>query len=159
MSDSKSQTSDQYKGWLYKWTNYIKGYQKRWFVLQNGLLSYYRSVFLILKSVLKLKPGNMNLMTHIDTINCHKSKAILNTLNSVHGFSDISLNAQFTSQVCHLPHPYYKTSLSWATYPSSSIHALSSAQVLAEIPGKPTAFYHFVMDVAGHAIISRPVRR
>ena len=25
-----------------KWTNYIKGYQKRWFVLSNGLLSYYR---------------------------------------------------------------------------------------------------------------------
>ena len=37
--------SDQYRGWLYKWTNYIKGYQKRWFVLQNGLLSYYRLVF------------------------------------------------------------------------------------------------------------------
>ena len=33
--------SDQYKGWLYKWTNYIRGYQKRWFVLQNGLLGYY----------------------------------------------------------------------------------------------------------------------
>ena len=32
------------KGWLYKWTNYIKGYQKRWFVLQNGLLSYYRFI-------------------------------------------------------------------------------------------------------------------
>jgi hypothetical protein len=31
------------QGWLYKWTNYIKGYQKRWFVLQNGLLSYYRN--------------------------------------------------------------------------------------------------------------------
>ncbi|CAG0914357.1 unnamed protein product [Notodromas monacha] len=31
------------KGWLYKWTNYIKGYQKRWFVLNDGLLSYYRS--------------------------------------------------------------------------------------------------------------------
>lgn len=31
------------KGWLFKWTNYIKGYQKRWFVLANGLLSYYRS--------------------------------------------------------------------------------------------------------------------
>lgn len=30
-------------GWLYKWTNYLRGYQKRWFVLQNGLLSYYRS--------------------------------------------------------------------------------------------------------------------
>lgn len=31
------------KGWLYKWTNYLKGYQRRWFVLANGLLSYYRS--------------------------------------------------------------------------------------------------------------------
>lgn len=30
------------KGWLFKWTNYLKGYQRRWFVLQNGLLSYYR---------------------------------------------------------------------------------------------------------------------
>uniref|UniRef100_A0A803V7X8 PH domain-containing protein n=1 Tax=Ficedula albicollis TaxID=59894 RepID=A0A803V7X8_FICAL len=29
-------------GWLFKWTNYIKGYQRRWFVLSNGLLSYYR---------------------------------------------------------------------------------------------------------------------
>ena len=35
------------KGWLYKWTNYIKGYQKRWFVLQNGLLSYYRCANLV----------------------------------------------------------------------------------------------------------------
>ncbi|ELT99009.1 hypothetical protein CAPTEDRAFT_179200 [Capitella teleta] len=43
MSDSKHGQSDQYKGWVYKWTNYIKGYQKRWFVLQNGLLSYYRN--------------------------------------------------------------------------------------------------------------------
>ncbi|XP_014670942.1 PREDICTED: oxysterol-binding protein 1-like [Priapulus caudatus] len=32
----------EFKGWLYKWTNYLKGYQKRWFVLSNGLLSYYR---------------------------------------------------------------------------------------------------------------------
>ena len=31
------------KGWLYKWTNYIKGYQKRWFILENGLLHYYRN--------------------------------------------------------------------------------------------------------------------
>jgi hypothetical protein len=30
-------------GYLQKWTNYIKGYQRRWFVLNNGLLSYYRS--------------------------------------------------------------------------------------------------------------------
>ena len=32
---------EQFRGWLLKWTNYIKGYQKRWFVLsKNGLLSY-----------------------------------------------------------------------------------------------------------------------
>lgn len=43
MSDTKQNHPDQYKGWLYKWTNYIKGYQKRWFVLQNGYLSYYRN--------------------------------------------------------------------------------------------------------------------
>ncbi|XP_063695797.1 oxysterol-binding protein 1 isoform X2 [Culicoides brevitarsis] len=30
-------------GWLLKWTNYLKGYQKRWFVLSNGVLSYYRN--------------------------------------------------------------------------------------------------------------------
>uniref|UniRef100_A0A8D2AY10 PH domain-containing protein n=1 Tax=Sciurus vulgaris TaxID=55149 RepID=A0A8D2AY10_SCIVU len=30
-------------GWLFKMANYIKGYQRRWFVLSNGLLSYYRS--------------------------------------------------------------------------------------------------------------------
>ncbi|CAH8856852.1 unnamed protein product [Trichobilharzia szidati] len=34
---------DSMKGYLYKWTNYLKGYQKRWFVLQNGLVSYYRN--------------------------------------------------------------------------------------------------------------------
>ena len=37
---------DHFRGWLLKWTNYIKGYQKRWFVLSNGLLSYYRYSFL-----------------------------------------------------------------------------------------------------------------
>eukprot|EP00095_Tigriopus_kingsejongensis_P012379 snap_masked-scaffold190_size271632-processed-gene-1.1 protein:Tk12379 transcript:snap_masked-scaffold190_size271632-processed-gene-1.1-mRNA-1 annotation:"hypothetical protein DAPPUDRAFT_315619" len=31
------------KGWLYKWTNYLKGYQKRWFVLAQGVLSYHHS--------------------------------------------------------------------------------------------------------------------
>jgi len=35
--------ADQFRGYLWKWTNYIKGYQKRWFVLANGLLSYYRN--------------------------------------------------------------------------------------------------------------------
>nr|XP_002131192.1 oxysterol-binding protein 1 [Ciona intestinalis] len=39
----KPTESDHFKGWLWKWTNYIKGYQRRWFVLSNGLLSYYRS--------------------------------------------------------------------------------------------------------------------
>ncbi|CAF4690525.1 unnamed protein product [Rotaria sp. Silwood1] len=34
---------DDMRGWLYKWTNYLKGYQKRWFVLRAGMLSYYRS--------------------------------------------------------------------------------------------------------------------
>ncbi|XP_077381037.1 oxysterol-binding protein 1-like isoform X2 [Festucalex cinctus] len=45
-SESKPPTptpGDTYKGWLFKWTNYIKGYQRRWFVLTNGLLSYYRT--------------------------------------------------------------------------------------------------------------------
>uniref|UniRef100_A0A158R643 PH domain-containing protein n=1 Tax=Syphacia muris TaxID=451379 RepID=A0A158R643_9BILA len=31
-------------GWLQKWTNYIRGYRQRWFVLDShGILSYYRS--------------------------------------------------------------------------------------------------------------------
>ena len=43
---------EQFRGWLQKWTNYIKGYQKRWFVLSNGTLSYYRYVECIKSSVL-----------------------------------------------------------------------------------------------------------
>ncbi|XP_070571665.1 oxysterol-binding protein 1-like isoform X2 [Ptychodera flava] len=43
MADAKNSNPDNFKGWLYKWTNYIKGYQRRWFVLSNGLLSYYRT--------------------------------------------------------------------------------------------------------------------
>ncbi|XP_015786978.1 oxysterol-binding protein 1 [Tetranychus urticae] len=31
------------KGTLQKWANYMRGYQKRWFVLSKGLLSYYSS--------------------------------------------------------------------------------------------------------------------
>ncbi|KAF2346431.1 Pleckstrin domain [Trinorchestia longiramus] len=42
MSNEKKIDPDM-KGWLYKWTNYLKGYQKRWFVLSGGLLSYYRN--------------------------------------------------------------------------------------------------------------------
>ncbi|XP_072392952.1 oxysterol-binding protein 1 isoform X1 [Diabrotica undecimpunctata] len=49
MSDSmniksnSSQNEPAMKGWLFKWTNYLKGYQRRWFVLQSGHLSYYRA--------------------------------------------------------------------------------------------------------------------
>lgn len=44
MSEVKQQQPEaEMKGWLHKWTNYIKGYQKRYFVLSNGLLSYYRT--------------------------------------------------------------------------------------------------------------------
>ncbi|EAA05572.4 AGAP010893-PA, partial [Anopheles gambiae str. PEST] len=38
-----SQPEPDMKGWLLKWTNYLKGYQKRWFVLSKGVLSYYRN--------------------------------------------------------------------------------------------------------------------
>ena len=32
-------------GWLQKWTNYVKGYRQRWFVLDcSGNLSYYRLI-------------------------------------------------------------------------------------------------------------------
>lgn len=48
MSENQVKTSSssepEMKGWLLKWTNYLKGYQRRWFVLSNGVLSYYRYV-------------------------------------------------------------------------------------------------------------------
>lgn len=45
MSENSTHLAEvEMNGWLFKWTNYLKGYQKRWFVLSNGLLSYYRSV-------------------------------------------------------------------------------------------------------------------
>ncbi|XP_067015224.1 oxysterol-binding protein 1 isoform X2 [Anabrus simplex] len=44
MAEIKSTHGEaEMKGWLFKWTNYLKGYQRRWFVLSNGLLSYYRA--------------------------------------------------------------------------------------------------------------------
>jgi hypothetical protein len=42
VGNNSSRDNANYSGYLMKWTNYIKGYQKRWFVLNNGLLSYYR---------------------------------------------------------------------------------------------------------------------
>ncbi|RYC57403.1 hypothetical protein CHU98_g8802 [Xylaria longipes] len=40
--DPLSGRDPQMKGYLKKWTNYRKGYQLRWFVLENGVLSYYK---------------------------------------------------------------------------------------------------------------------
>ncbi|KAL3270964.1 hypothetical protein HHI36_021467 [Cryptolaemus montrouzieri] len=40
---TSGQNEPAMRGWLFKWTNYLKGYQRRWFVLQNGHLSYYRN--------------------------------------------------------------------------------------------------------------------
>ncbi|KAI1365264.1 Oxysterol-binding protein-domain-containing protein [Xylaria arbuscula] len=40
--DPLSGREPQMKGYLKKWTNYRKGYQLRWFVLENGVLSYYK---------------------------------------------------------------------------------------------------------------------
>ncbi|XP_026577996.1 oxysterol-binding protein 2 [Pseudonaja textilis] len=56
--------SDTYRGWLFKWTNYLKGYQRRWFVLSHGLLSYYRTQ----AEMAHTCRGTINLsMAHIDT--------------------------------------------------------------------------------------------
>lgn len=38
-----STPGDTNEGWLLNWNNIINGYQARWFVLSDGLLSYYRS--------------------------------------------------------------------------------------------------------------------
>ncbi|XP_008571230.1 PREDICTED: oxysterol-binding protein 2 isoform X2 [Galeopterus variegatus] len=55
---------DSFKGWLLKWTNYLKGYQRRWFVLGNGLLSYYRNQ----GEMAHTCRGTINLSSaHIDT--------------------------------------------------------------------------------------------
>ncbi|KAI5925685.1 oxysterol-binding protein [Camillea tinctor] len=40
--DQPALRESQMKGYLKKWTNYRKGYQLRWFVLENGVLSYYK---------------------------------------------------------------------------------------------------------------------
>ncbi|PIK59395.1 putative pleckstrin-likey domain-containing family A member 8 [Apostichopus japonicus] len=31
------------EGILYKWTNYVSGWQPRWFILDKGILAYYKS--------------------------------------------------------------------------------------------------------------------
>lgn len=43
VAPEENDNDPEMKGWLLKWTNYLKGYQKRWFVLSKGVLSYYRN--------------------------------------------------------------------------------------------------------------------
>ena len=38
-----SSSAEVVKGFLYKWTNYMKGYQRRWFIISGGNLYYYKS--------------------------------------------------------------------------------------------------------------------
>lgn len=37
-----SKDAREMKGYLKKWTNYTSGYKLRWFVLEDGVLSYYK---------------------------------------------------------------------------------------------------------------------
>ena len=39
---SEGKESREMKGYLKKWTNYTSGYKLRWFVLEEGVLSYYK---------------------------------------------------------------------------------------------------------------------
>jgi PH domain len=75
MADTKSSQLDHYKGWLFKWTNYLKGYQKRWFVLQNGFLSYYRflSHFVSVCVILHVYLYFFVFCTCVDTLNTRRS--------------------------------------------------------------------------------------
>ena len=41
-SQGDAQAPPSKRGWLLKWTNYMKGFQKRYFVLEKGVLAYYR---------------------------------------------------------------------------------------------------------------------
>jgi ankyrin repeat protein len=40
---SAGKESREMKGYLKKWTNYTSGYKLRWFVLEDGVLSYYKN--------------------------------------------------------------------------------------------------------------------
>lgn len=40
--DGLNKEGREMKGYLKKWTNYTGGYKLRWFVLENGVLSYYK---------------------------------------------------------------------------------------------------------------------
>ena len=83
------------RAWLWKWTNYIKGYQKRWFVLDDGKLSYYRCREEITHSC----RGTINLCgAYIETMN----RTYFVVRNG-------------TSQVFHLKAPTEEEKLQWVT--------------------------------------------
>lgn len=85
MSETKSAPPEM-SGFLLKWTNYLKGYQRRWFVLSNGVLSYYRYVVRRINNNntttshpgfvpgLDLSPHNNNrILINTNTIKLHNS--------------------------------------------------------------------------------------
>jgi hypothetical protein len=46
-----SKDAREMKGYLKKWTNYTSGYKLRWFVLEDGVLSYYKHQGMLLRIV------------------------------------------------------------------------------------------------------------
>jgi hypothetical protein len=46
-----SKDAREMKGYLKKWTNYTSGYKLRWFVLEDGVLSYYKHQGMSLRMV------------------------------------------------------------------------------------------------------------
>lgn len=46
-AETTKNSPPEMSGFLLKWTNYLKGYQRRYFVLTNGVLSYYRYTLLL----------------------------------------------------------------------------------------------------------------
>jgi oxysterol-binding protein 1 len=46
-----SKDAREMKGYLKKWTNYTSGYKLRWFVLEDGVLSYYKHQGMLLRVV------------------------------------------------------------------------------------------------------------
>lgn len=93
--ETRDETKFDKKGWLYKWTNYFKGYQKRWFVLSNGVLSYYK---------------NKEEMTHSCRGDIYLSGAYIETMSK-----QFFVVRSGTSQVFHLRAQNENERQSWVT--------------------------------------------
>ncbi|CAI4231470.1 unnamed protein product [Auanema sp. JU1783] len=76
-------------GWLYKWTNYLKGYRQRWFVLDSeAVLSYYRNpseVGQACRGSINLKEANIlsDKDTNSFVITAHSQSYHLKTQNDI----------------------------------------------------------------------------